>query len=1432
MEEIFGIEKFNIISDKENYYFFRALESGDVEDIEKGLIKDGENYTRIRTDRERWEETHPEGARWNAESQITLEEIFNHIKMDYSLQTNCISLTSNANVVRTYGEMFNEKYVMIKVPKKEMGEKVFNAGQYMLGEISKQVGNRIENGNIPENVLDDLQKIDNVKTSEEIKKIIRQRYKAQQKVNKSKARPQRGIKYRAPHARISNYQSLSEEQSLEKNKIIAKLTILEHKKLMEPLIPYSANNTFLIQTLGNAFSSSEQIYYGNIEGDRITEVQKEMVDMFSLLQQAEEQDEQIVNELKNELIKFVNDGRNLDIPDGSILKNDMQARNDITIEEMYEITRGKMKYGQANSIVNNMFYLVKGQMRAKELAGILRQITGNNPRYEETIKYIEENGFEIEPKITTRQNGKGYKISEAVSICLSQDEMSILEQVRGLSTEQLREIVDNRGLTRDVIIASRLQGIEDVEVSRERYYAEAIFSLYDWSKIGIEEFTSQERENLIQKIQESDVVNIYKQLEGRGVSRQEIPTVLLNTITGKQDELYEDLSVERIERFLGYYDVPNTGIQLRPYQQTAKENADEILKNNRFTSLILPTGGGKSFVTLAQLMEHQSEEMLYLAPQNEILEQIKDYIIKYIHGQVSTLGKSKNELVAEVFPNLKLATYPSLLSKEKEGLIKEQYGFIVLDELHRTGAKEWGSKLDELIENQKEETKVLGITATPRRDVDGINMANEMAEKLGYTNRDAVRGKHVAMNMSLINAIRMGLVVNPKIVSCEYTLQTDGSLSSLKEKIDSIEDIETRNEKLEEYEKLRRSLSDAKGIEQILQENIKKGGKYLVFLPFIEGLEDEDGNVTGRKKGKDKILDYEKQIMEYFKNSDIKPSFHSMLGEYGDKENERRLNEFQSKDTDETEFMLVINKANEGLHLDKLDGIIWLRAMDENSRILYLQQIGRIISAEDPNNPTKEENRPIAIDIVNNTIKVNWDNEITEKDDIEMMNLITDWTKKHDEMLPNINSNDMEESGYAKVLKEIQTKYNQYLNNNLEGLDEERKVEIQEIIALGTNINLWQTELPDRILKSRQARDGEQKGNNNELPFQITGILKDFVELEKEFKEKEDKIQKFIEKLKKLKQLGIEVSGIRQRDTAQTLAQRNGISITKEQATKLGLDLNEKIGRKLDHLKQAYKGNGTSRPPTQGQVRELEKIGVSLNNEKKDAIEEYIEKLKKLKQLGIEVSDIRQRDTIQTLAQRSRIFITEEQATELEVDLNDKIGSKLNNLRNACKGIGTVKAPNPEQVQKLKNIGIRLNNEKKDTTQEYIENLKKLKQLGIKVFDIKKKDTIQTLAQRNGISITEEQATELELDLNDRIGRKLDHLKQAHKGNDTSRSLTLEQVRELEAIGVSLKVRKRRSKKEMAEATISAVKDVELADKAYEELHALVEKTKEMENIK
>jgi len=296
--DIFSVENFNIIQDDENYYFFRALNRGDNSDIENGIVVDelGE-YIRIRTDRERWEED-PEkkDPKYTTTDEITLQEINDHIKMHQRKDTNCISLSSNANVSIVYGRgYYNDKYIMVKVPKEEMGQKVVNAGQYMLAEIEKRVNEIIATVDDPE-ILDSLNQIDNATTESEIKNIIETKYQLKETYKRPKQRHEK-IALATPHTRTSSYQALNTEQSLEKNKIIGKLTLLERKGLMEPLIPNTSKNTSLIRTVGNAFSSLEIIHYGDIEKEEIIDVPKEIMDIFALLQQIQEP-RQIVDEIK------------------------------------------------------------------------------------------------------------------------------------------------------------------------------------------------------------------------------------------------------------------------------------------------------------------------------------------------------------------------------------------------------------------------------------------------------------------------------------------------------------------------------------------------------------------------------------------------------------------------------------------------------------------------------------------------------------------------------------------------------------------------------------------------------------------------------------------------------------------------------------------------------------------------------------------------------------------------------------------------------------------------------------------------------------------------------------------------------------------------------------------------------------------------------
>ena len=274
-DKLFDINNFNIIQDDEYYYFFRALNMADNADIEQQTtISTNGKIERIRTDRERFDGE----TKYTEDSEISLEEIYDHIKMHYRKDTNCISLTSNANIAVNYGRgSYKDRYVMIKIPKKEFGEKTVAAGQYMLRELYVRIEQTIEN--LPEEkkieILDFFAQIENAKENKSLQDIIAQRYTAKSgELSPDKAQLRKGITYSSPKARISSYQSLNEEQLLEANKVYAKLAILENEHILEHVIPHSSNSK-LRETIGNAFSSAEVIHYGDIKQEYVLEIPKE-----------------------------------------------------------------------------------------------------------------------------------------------------------------------------------------------------------------------------------------------------------------------------------------------------------------------------------------------------------------------------------------------------------------------------------------------------------------------------------------------------------------------------------------------------------------------------------------------------------------------------------------------------------------------------------------------------------------------------------------------------------------------------------------------------------------------------------------------------------------------------------------------------------------------------------------------------------------------------------------------------------------------------------------------------------------------------------------------------------------------------------------------------------------------------------------------------
>ena len=337
---------------------------------------------------------------------------------------------------------------------------------------------------------------------------------------------------------------------------------------------------------------------------------------------------------------------------------------------------------------------------------------------------------------------------------------------------------------------------------------------------------------------------------------------------------------------------------LKPHNKETIERILNFFKTERKCCAIQATGTGKTFLIL-RLLEIFNEEgkvAVVFAPNREIIKQTKKRMKKF--------GLN----------NATFYTYQKLARMTEEEISAIEAELIVCDELHRTGAKTWGQKFERLVSFHPD-SKVFGVTATPLRCTDGRDMSEEYFDG------------NKACDISLAEAlVREIIPVMPLYVSALYTFEEE--YQKMGEKIDSAKN--SSEEKVELQKELlaaKQQLEKANGIPEIIKKYINNyNGKYIVFCKDIKHLYAMKDVVVGwfREAGYDgKIFEYP----YYSKNSKVK----------------KNLFDFENNKEEGLKLLFVIDKLNEGLHLDEVHGCILLRTTVSN--IIYYQQIGRAIDA-------------------------------------------------------------------------------------------------------------------------------------------------------------------------------------------------------------------------------------------------------------------------------------------------------------------------------------------------------------------------------------------------------------------------------------------------------------------------------------------------------
>ncbi len=347
-------------------------------------------------------------------------------------------------------------------------------------------------------------------------------------------------------------------------------------------------------------------------------------------------------------------------------------------------------------------------------------------------------------------------------------------------------------------------------------------------------------------------------------------------------------------------------IELYKHNEIAYEKTKEVFKEKDRCAIIHPTGSGKSYIALKWIFDNKDKKSIYVTSHLAI----KDQLERTIRG------------LEEDFPNMQIITYSSLLHNNDM-----KTDLIVLDEFHRAGAPEWGQAVDAFL-NSNKNAKVLGLTATPVRYLDGKrDMSDEIFEG------------NVASHITLPKAIAERILPPPTYINAIYSFKEE--IEKLEEKISKITDKERQKELEEELKLAKRTIENAENIEDIFKKYMTKAnGKYLVFCRDINHLEEM----------KDEANNWFKQI-----NKNIETHYmHSLEDE---DHNKYTLDRFHYVKNDNLKLLYSVGMLNEGVHVNDIDGVIMLRPT--SSPILYQQQLGRALT-------TGKKHEPLVFDVVNN----------------------------------------------------------------------------------------------------------------------------------------------------------------------------------------------------------------------------------------------------------------------------------------------------------------------------------------------------------------------------------------------------------------------------------------------------------------------------------
>ncbi|MBL84908.1 MAG: ATP-dependent helicase [Marinobacter sp.] len=305
-----------------------------------------------------------------------------------------------------------------------------------------------------------------------------------------------------------------------------------------------------------------------------------------------------------------------------------------------------------------------------------------------------------------------------------------------------------------------------------------------------------------------------------------------------------------------------TPFKLRPYQREAVDaTLNHFRRSDKSAVIVLPTGAGKSLV-IAELARLAKRKILVLTHVKELVEQNHAKYQSYgLEGGIFSAGLKRKESHHQVT----FASVQSVSANLEQ--FQDEYSLVIIDECHRVSGNETSQyqRIIELLRQQNDALKVLGLTATPYRLA--------MGWIYRYHYRGFVRGsgeeqdkpfQHCIYELPLSYMINRGYLTRPELVNAAVAQYDFSALAQDRFGEYAEKDV---NQLLSKHKRVTRAI-----IEQVMELAAERQG-VMIFAATVDHAREITGYlpehqtalVTGATDQKDRDM-----LIQRFKQRQLK----------------------------------------------------------------------------------------------------------------------------------------------------------------------------------------------------------------------------------------------------------------------------------------------------------------------------------------------------------------------------------------------------------------------------------------------------------------------------------------------------------------------------------------------------------------------------------